>query len=76
MVQVRGMCPSYPPAQPATNGTGLQRRARTDTPRIVGYMDGKIHIDDWITHSMPLEKINDAFEPGHKGESIRSVTIY
>jgi S-(hydroxymethyl)glutathione dehydrogenase/alcohol dehydrogenase len=39
-------------------------------------MDGKINIDDWITHSMPLEKINDAFEPGHKGESIRSVTIY
>ncbi len=39
-------------------------------------MDGKINIDDWITHSMALEKINDAFEPGQKGESIRSVTIY
>jgi S-(hydroxymethyl)glutathione dehydrogenase/alcohol dehydrogenase len=36
-------------------------------------MDGKINIDDLITHVMPLEKINDAFELMHKGESIRSV---
>jgi S-(hydroxymethyl)glutathione dehydrogenase/alcohol dehydrogenase len=39
-------------------------------------MEGKINIDDLITHTMPLEKINDAFELMHTGESIRSVVIY
>ena len=52
-------------------------RGRTDVPKIVDwYMDGKINIDDLITHTMPLEDINDAFDLMHKGESIRSVVIY
>jgi S-(hydroxymethyl)glutathione dehydrogenase / alcohol dehydrogenase len=52
-------------------------RGRTDVPRIVDwYMDGKINIDDLITHVMPLEKINDAFDLMHSGESIRSVVVY
>ena len=52
-------------------------RGRTDTPRIVDwYMDGKIEIDPLITHTMPLERINDAFDLMHAGESIRSVVIY
>ncbi len=52
-------------------------RGRTDVPRIVDwYMDGKINIDDLITHTMPLEQINDAFDLMHRGESIRSVVIY
>src|SRR5499433_3335099 len=52
-------------------------RGRTDVPRIVDwYMDGKINIDDLITHVMPIEKINDAFDLMHKGESIRSVVTY
>lgn len=52
-------------------------RGRTDVPKIVDwYMDGKINIDDLITHVMPLEKINDAFELMHKGESIRSVVTF
>jgi len=52
-------------------------RGRTDVPKIVDwYMDGKINIDDLITHTMPLGKINDAFDLMHKGESIRSVVIY
>jgi S-(hydroxymethyl)glutathione dehydrogenase/alcohol dehydrogenase len=52
-------------------------RGRTQVPGIVDwYMDGKINIDDLITHTMPLEKINDAFDLMHKGESIRSVCIY
>ncbi len=52
-------------------------RGRTDVPKIVDwYMDGKINIDDLITHVMPLEKINDAFELMHKGESIRSVITF
>ena len=52
-------------------------RGRTDVPRIVDwYMDGRINIDDLITHTMPLEKINDAFHLMHEGESIRSVVIY
>ena len=49
-------------------------RGRTDVPRIVDwYMDGKINIDDLITHKMPLEDINKAFDLMHSGESIRSV---
>ena len=52
-------------------------RGRTDTPKIVDwYMDDKIAIDPLITHTMPLEKINDAFDLMHKGESIRSVIVY
>jgi S-(hydroxymethyl)glutathione dehydrogenase/alcohol dehydrogenase len=52
-------------------------RGRTDVPKIVDwYMEGKINIDDLITHTMPLEKINDALDLMHKGESIRSVVVY
>ena len=52
-------------------------KGRTDVPKIVDwYMDGKINIDDLITHTMGLEKINDAFDLMHAGKSIRSVVIY
>ena len=52
-------------------------RGRTDVPRIVDwYMEKKINIDDLITHAMPLERINDAFDLMHAGESIRSVVVY
>ena len=52
-------------------------RGRTDVPRIVDwYMDGKIDIDDLITHTMPLDEINRAFDLMHAGESIRSVITY
>ncbi|MCB2113965.1 MAG: S-(hydroxymethyl)glutathione dehydrogenase/class III alcohol dehydrogenase [Parvularculaceae bacterium] len=52
-------------------------RGRTDTPKIVDmYMDRQIAIDPLITHTMPLEKINDAFDLMHKGESIRSVVLF
>ena len=52
-------------------------KGRTDVPRIVDwYMDGKINIDDLITHTMPLDEINNAFDLMHAGESIRSVVIY
>ena len=52
-------------------------RGRTDVPKIVDwYMEGKINIDDLITHKMPLNKINDAFDLMHSGESIRSVVEF
>ena len=52
-------------------------RGRTDVPKIVDwYMDGKINIDDLITHTMPLDDINKAFDLMHSGESIRSVVVY
>ena len=52
-------------------------RGRTDVPKIVDwYMDGKIQIDSLITHTMPLERINDAFDLMHAGESIRSVVTF
>ena len=51
-------------------------RGRTDVPQIVDwYMDGKINIDDLITHTMPLDDINKAFHLMHEGESIRSVVV-
>jgi S-(hydroxymethyl)glutathione dehydrogenase/alcohol dehydrogenase len=52
-------------------------RGRTDLPRIVDwYMSGKLNIDDLITHTMPLDKINEAFHLMHEGESIRSVVMF
>ncbi|MBB4038634.1 S-(hydroxymethyl)glutathione dehydrogenase/alcohol dehydrogenase [Microvirga flocculans] len=52
-------------------------RGRTDVPKIVDwYMEGKINIDDLITHKMPLEEINTAFDLMHEGKSIRSVIVY
>ena len=52
-------------------------RGRTDVPKIVDwYMDGKIEIDPMITHVMPLDDINTAFDLMHAGESIRSVVVY
>jgi S-(hydroxymethyl)glutathione dehydrogenase/alcohol dehydrogenase len=52
-------------------------RGRTDVPKIVDwYMEGKINIDDLITHRLPLERINEGFELMERGESIRSVVIY
>jgi len=52
-------------------------RGRTDVPKIVDwYMDGKINIDDLITHTLPLEDINKGFDLMHEGKSIRSVVVY
>jgi len=52
-------------------------RGRTDVPRIVDwYMEGKIRIDELITHRLALEDINEGFELMKRGESIRSVVVY
>ena len=52
-------------------------RGRTDVPKIVDwYMEGKIEIDPMITHILPLERINEAFDLMHEGKSIRSVVVY
>jgi S-(hydroxymethyl)glutathione dehydrogenase/alcohol dehydrogenase len=52
-------------------------KGRTDVPKIVDwYMEGKINIDDLITHTMPLEDINNAFDLMHEGKSIRSVVTF
>tara|TARA_R110000787_G_scaffold14517_5_gene44751 strand:+ start:129 stop:1238 length:1110 start_codon:yes stop_codon:yes gene_type:complete len=52
-------------------------KSRTQVPKIVDwYMDGKINIDDLITHTMPLDNINHAFHLMHEGKSIRSVITY
>ena len=52
-------------------------KGRTDVPRIVDwYMNGKIDIDSLITHTMPLDDINKAFDLMHAGESIRSVVTF
>lgn len=52
-------------------------RGRTEVPRIVDwYMEGKINIDDLITHTMPLQQINEAFDLMHEGKSIRSVIMF
>jgi S-(hydroxymethyl)glutathione dehydrogenase/alcohol dehydrogenase len=52
-------------------------RGRRDVPKIVDwYMDGKIDIDSLITHTLPFERINDAFALMHEGASIRTVLVY
>ena len=52
-------------------------RGRSDVPKIVDwYMEGRVKIDPLITHTMPLEQINDAFDLMHEGKSIRSVVLY
>jgi S-(hydroxymethyl)glutathione dehydrogenase / alcohol dehydrogenase len=52
-------------------------RGRTDVPRIVDwYMEGRINIDDLITHTLPFEQINEGFELMRRGESIRTVVMY
>jgi S-(hydroxymethyl)glutathione dehydrogenase/alcohol dehydrogenase len=52
-------------------------KGRTDVPKIVDwYMQGKIDIDDLITHTLPLADINRAFDLMHEGKSIRSVVVY
>ncbi|MGO4407271.1 S-(hydroxymethyl)glutathione dehydrogenase/class III alcohol dehydrogenase [Bosea sp. RAF48] len=52
-------------------------RGRTDVPKIVDwYMEGKINIDDLITHKLTLEEINHGFDLMHEGKSIRSVVVY
>jgi S-(hydroxymethyl)glutathione dehydrogenase/alcohol dehydrogenase len=52
-------------------------RGRTDVPRIVDwYMDGRINIDDLITHTLPLTEINRGFDLMHEGKAIRAVVVY
>jgi S-(hydroxymethyl)glutathione dehydrogenase/alcohol dehydrogenase len=52
-------------------------RGRSDVPKIVDwYMRGKIEIDPLITHTLPLDRINDAFDLMHSGESIRTVVTF
>jgi S-(hydroxymethyl)glutathione dehydrogenase/alcohol dehydrogenase len=52
-------------------------RGRTDVPKIVDwYMEGKINIDDLITHKLSLDEINTGFDLMHEGKSIRSVVVY
>jgi S-(hydroxymethyl)glutathione dehydrogenase / alcohol dehydrogenase len=52
-------------------------RGRTDVPKIVDwYMEGKLNIDDLITHTLPLSRINEGFTLMERGESIRSVVVY
>ncbi|MGE0724594.1 MAG: S-(hydroxymethyl)glutathione dehydrogenase/class III alcohol dehydrogenase [Alphaproteobacteria bacterium] len=52
-------------------------RGRTDVPKIVDwYMDGRVNIDDLITHKLPLERINEGFDLMHEGKSIRTVVEF
>ena len=52
-------------------------KGRRDVPKIVDwYMNGKINIDDLITHVLPIDRINDAFDLMHHGESIRTVVTF
>ncbi len=52
-------------------------RGRTQLPQYVDwYMNGRLKVDEYITHQMPLEDINRAFDLLHRGDSIRSVLRY
>ena len=68
---------SWSPAGSGRAPPSAAPSGRTDVPKIVDwYMDGKINIDDLITHTMPLGEINKAFDLMHHGESIRSVVVF
>ncbi|MBW8329603.1 MAG: S-(hydroxymethyl)glutathione dehydrogenase, partial [Thiobacillus sp.] len=52
-------------------------KGRSQLPGYVdNYMAGKIELDKLVTHTMPLEDINRAFDLMHEGKSIRSVIIF
>jgi S-(hydroxymethyl)glutathione dehydrogenase / alcohol dehydrogenase len=52
-------------------------KGRRDVPKIVDwYMEGKINIDDLITHKLKLADINEGFDLMHAGRSIRAVVVY
>jgi S-(hydroxymethyl)glutathione dehydrogenase/alcohol dehydrogenase len=52
-------------------------KGRRDVPKIVDwYMEGKINIDDLITHKLKLQDINEGFDLMHAGRSIRAVVVY
>jgi len=52
-------------------------RGRTQLPQYVDwYLNRRLELDAYVTHTMPLERINDAFDLMHRGESIRSVVLY
>jgi S-(hydroxymethyl)glutathione dehydrogenase/alcohol dehydrogenase len=52
-------------------------RGRTQLPTYVDwYVNGRLKVDEYVTHTMPIEKINDAFDLMHEGKSIRSVIEY
>ena len=52
-------------------------KGRSQLPGMVDqYLDGQIKVDEMVTHTMPLEDINKAFDLMHRGESIRSVVVY
>jgi S-(hydroxymethyl)glutathione dehydrogenase/alcohol dehydrogenase len=52
-------------------------KGRTELPGYVDrYMKGEIKIDEFVTHTMPLDDINKAFDLMHEGKSIRSVILY
>ncbi|WP_428774287.1 S-(hydroxymethyl)glutathione dehydrogenase/class III alcohol dehydrogenase [Vibrio sp.] len=49
-------------------------KGRSELPGIVErYLAGEFGLQEFITHTLPLEEINQAFDLMHKGESIRSV---
>src|SRR4051812_27998556 len=67
------------PTFPAGDGSRMEGHGlrwcswQNRVPKIVDwYMDGKINIDDLITHTLPLDRINEGFDLMHRGESIRS----
>ena len=52
-------------------------KGRTDVPKIVDwYMDGKVEIDEMITHKLTLDEINHGFDLMHEGKSIRAVVEF
>ena len=71
-------CPSHLATGRTWMGTAFGgARGRTDVPTIVDwYMNGKIEIDPMIAHTLPLERINEAFDLMHAGESIRTVVTF
>ena len=49
-------------------------KSRSEVPKLVdSYMDGEVKIDEYITHNLGLQDINEAFKLMHNGECLRCV---
>jgi len=49
-------------------------KSRDDVPKLVDrYMEGKFKVDEYVTHTLKLEEINQAFDLLHSGKCLRVV---
>lgn len=52
-------------------------KSRESVPRLVeDYLNGKLMLDEYVTHTKSLKQINEAFDLMHEGKSLRTVVFF